>query len=536
MMLEAIAAWGRNDVNDESAPAPAPATLAEAPAMKRASALEDLDLVDPERVLCRLPQPYRSIVKVLESVLECAWVEIESRHPEISKAGSHGGVKRVARPAWSAACDAEPFGAAACPETCPVVTQAASVCLLERRGTAATLTPLEIEEAQCVAVSGLGGTRLALAATGRQLGNDDENLKNWVAVVEIDELRLATLVRFETPEAVTGLALSDDGLWLCVSAAGGNAAVHSLPDRGGEMASIGEEAAVDWQAALELVATPVFSIAAPGDQSASAVCTAFLGVDEAVCVWPGLAVIRKYSLRRDGDSERPSPAAIVAEWFLGASVTCLTIASDEATAAVGFGSGAVCVWDFQLDCCRHCLKRHRAPIAAVAFHAVRYLASAAVDASVRVYDLAPEIPVLIASRNDLPRPAGPVSLVALAGAPLAVLRAGDDVVVYDLADAQRIGSLERVGQLVAAGDVVVVLSKTADVYSTDELLRQLKPDEESPLPSPTHAATEVNFVFAAAEDTDALVHAAIRDACENRASRELQLDQVLKAMRKRLPP
>ncbi|KAJ1462522.1 hypothetical protein M885DRAFT_610567 [Pelagophyceae sp. CCMP2097] len=45
--------------------------------------LSQLNLFDPERLHAPLPQPYRLIVKVLDSIFDSAWSIVEERHPEV---------------------------------------------------------------------------------------------------------------------------------------------------------------------------------------------------------------------------------------------------------------------------------------------------------------------------------------------------------------------------------------------------------------------------------------------------------------------
>ena len=49
----------------------------------KTTTLADLDDFDPALLFASLPQPYRTISKVLEGIWEESWAKIEERHPEV---------------------------------------------------------------------------------------------------------------------------------------------------------------------------------------------------------------------------------------------------------------------------------------------------------------------------------------------------------------------------------------------------------------------------------------------------------------------
>ena len=49
----------------------------------KTTTLADLDDFDPALLFASLPQPYRTICKVVEGIWDETWAKIEERHPEV---------------------------------------------------------------------------------------------------------------------------------------------------------------------------------------------------------------------------------------------------------------------------------------------------------------------------------------------------------------------------------------------------------------------------------------------------------------------
>lgn len=538
--------------------------------------LDDFDLVDPEMVVgARLPQPYRSIVKVLEAILNDVWTALELRHRNSSRAN------RVASPDWSFQCTEVVHLIPRGPDACVVVDSSGALHLLMRQ-CQSTLTPFK--DGRCAAVSKLAAVgpahRLAIASDTQQ-----------VVMLEVDTT-IRVVARLDVAKVVVIIEIWAS--WLCVVGDDGIIHVYVLSPYASHLNAheniVDSEEASDGLVLIGEVASPGEGVPAQLhflDLSPRPTNTGIL-----FCCWQH-GLCRKYIM------EDHHPPVMSAEWSLPAAVTCVAVPAPDNTcataiAALGLASGTVILWDFHLECCCHILKRHLSAVASLAFYDRRFLISADKHAAIHVYNLEP--PKLICYRHDLMSPAHPVSLGALDGAHLAVLRAGSEIGVYDISRQITFDSLTS-GKIMAFAvnpDIFAVATSSGkvDVYSACSLALHLRGDvgettakvcdsapdlvppecvqqhDVRPSPPPGRPYTssrrtqrcmltsqkqagdeeDINTtpqtLLGYSEcgnlsghyyvNTDDLVASAINDAFEKRAARELDLDATLRSMQERL--
>ncbi|KAH8066736.1 hypothetical protein JL720_12586 [Aureococcus anophagefferens] len=521
----------------------------------KTTTLADLDDFDPALLFASLPQPYRTISKVLEGIWEESWAKIEERHPEVVV--SLGGQAR-APPR-----DLENLAVARA-----VVAPGA--------------------ETTCVRWRGAGGDAAVLVAgtaTGSLL------LYEPTAPREAED---------------DGGAKRDAGrrVHRCTAAVDG-----AMPDGDVDrkMERISEEQAVEWRAEYDKdladVGRPTFALPAPerptrvarlpadpGAKAPSRPATPAPAEGDELDEEPPVEVPTFHFVGCYSAAEGCATDASVVElasWALPAAATASAVAVDarrgadeHAVLALGLATGAVLLWDLHLDLCRRVLKRHQAPVTSIAVHRHKYLVAGAGDGRLHVYDLAvpgearaasgafvATEPALVACRADLAAPV--TKVLCLDVAALAVAADGKgSLALYDLANDGVLGCLSLGdGQAprsdgdhaVAAGDDCVVATSAADgrvhVFAAHHLILQLCPGVnaaaggERPLtilrlfsnpdggpgdfaaepPSPPLARQLPGGAFI---DTYDLLQDAVADSVNGRAARESTLASILKSMQK----
>lgn len=535
--------------------------------------LDDFDLVDPEMVVgARLPQPYRSIVKVLEAIIDDVWTALELRRRDGLRAS------RMASPAWSCQC-AEvvhliPHG----PNACVVIQSSGALHLLSRQ-CQSSLTPFE--DGRCAAVS-----RLAAAGPAHHLAIASDTQQ--IAVVEVGTT-LRLVASLDVAKVV--VAIEVWASWVCVVGEDGIIHIYVMSPCDPNLDE-NENHVVAVEATIGLVLIGEF--ASPGDSATAQLH--FLDLNQSPTNSSTLFCCWQYGLCRKYIMEDRHPPVMSAEWSLPAAITSVAVTAPDGTlataiAALGLASGTVTLWDLHLECCCNILKRHLAAVAGLAFHDRRFLISADTRAAIHVYHLEP--PRLICYRHDFMAPAHPISLGALDGAHLAALRAGSKIAVYDLASQITCNWLDPGSDEIRAFAVdpstiaVANSSGKVDIYSACSLVMHLRGDDvdtqargcdsapdwvqhQDVYPSPppgrpsassrrtqrcmptSHkkhgeeegaSATPQTLHGSCAGgnlpgkykvDTDDLVARAINDAFEKRDARELELDLALRSLQERI--
>ncbi|KAH8046571.1 hypothetical protein JL722_13631 [Aureococcus anophagefferens] len=194
----------------------------------KTTTLADLDDFDPALLFASLPQPYRTISKVLEGIWEESWAKIEERHPEV-------------------VVDREPE------RPFRVVVSAGDPVPRPAEGDDGAAAPPEPEPQ--------GGGKVAIVEV-------------WPSDAPPGP-RLSLLTTFETPSRPLALTLARDGRWLALTLSDGSTALHRLPsmaampdgDVDRKMERISEEQAVEWRAEYDKdladVGRPTFALPAP---------------------------------------------------------------------------------------------------------------------------------------------------------------------------------------------------------------------------------------------------------------------------------
>ncbi|KAH8077126.1 hypothetical protein JL720_10088 [Aureococcus anophagefferens] len=173
----------------------------------KTTTLADLDDFDPALLFASLPQPYRTISKVLEGIWEESWAKIEERHPEVRLRLEEGLALSVA--AMSAISDREPE------RPFRVVVSAGDPVPRPAEGDDGAAAPPEPEPQ--------GGGKVAIVEV-------------WPSDAPPGP-RLSLLTTFETPSRPLALTLARDGRWLALTLSDGSTALHGCPDPGAKAPS-----------------------------------------------------------------------------------------------------------------------------------------------------------------------------------------------------------------------------------------------------------------------------------------------------------
>ncbi|KAH8064330.1 hypothetical protein JL722_1193 [Aureococcus anophagefferens] len=286
----------------------------------KTTTLADLDDFDPALLFASLPQPYRTISKVLEGIWEESWAKIEERHPEVvvslggqarapprdlenlavarRRAPGRSGARALARRRRRRGGARRGHGDGSLLLYEPTAPREAE----DDGGAGATLGVFDSEEGLALSVATMSAIsdreperpfRVVVSAgdpVPRPAEGDDGAAAppepepqggGKVAIVEVwpsdapPGPRLSLLTTFETPSRPLALTLARDGRWLALTLSDGSTALHRLPsmaampdgDVDRKMERISEEQAVEWRAEYDKdladVGRPTFALPAP---------------------------------------------------------------------------------------------------------------------------------------------------------------------------------------------------------------------------------------------------------------------------------